>query len=126
MQARDLHDQNRELLELVDPKLSEFDQEQVRRVIRVALLCTQGSSSGRPPMSRVVNMLNGDIEVNTTGMSRLNYVDDLEPNRETSLMTGFATSDTGHSTLNEGSTSLLDDGGLASHWTELMHESNIS
>ena len=126
MQARDLHDQNRELLELVDPKLSEFDQEQVRRVIRVALLCTQGSSSGRPPMSRVVNMLNGDIEVNTTGMSRLNYVDEPDANMETGLSTDFSTRGADHSTLNEGSTSMLDDGGLATHWTELIHESNIS
>lgn len=70
-------------------------------------------------------MLNGDIEVNTTGMSRLNYVDDLEPNRETSLMTGFATSKTGHSTLNEGST-IMNDSALATHWTEVMHECNIS
>lgn len=48
----------------MDPKLSEFDEEEVRRVIRVALLCTQTSPLVRPSMSRVVAMLSGDIEVN--------------------------------------------------------------
>ncbi|EXB53366.1 putative LRR receptor-like serine/threonine-protein kinase [Morus notabilis] len=58
-----LHEQKCEL-ELVDSKLSEFDEEEVRRVIRVALLCTQTSPSVRPSMSRVVAMLSGDVEVN--------------------------------------------------------------
>ncbi|KAL0731489.1 hypothetical protein Bca4012_027583 [Brassica carinata] len=43
--------------------LSEFNVEEVKRVIGVALLCTQASHSLRPPMSRVVAMLSGDVEV---------------------------------------------------------------
>ncbi|KAL4285421.1 hypothetical protein GQ457_16G009090 [Hibiscus cannabinus] len=38
---------------LVDPTLAEFDENEALRVVRVALLCTQGSPSMRPPMSRV-------------------------------------------------------------------------
>ena len=48
---------------MVDPKLAEFDSEEVLRVIHVALLCTQGSPHQRPSMSRVVSMLTGGIEV---------------------------------------------------------------
>ncbi|GMN56519.1 hypothetical protein TIFTF001_025634 [Ficus carica] len=61
--AWNLHEQKCEL-KLVDPKLSEFDEEEVRRVIRVALLCTQTSPLVRPAMSRVVAMRSGDSEVN--------------------------------------------------------------
>lgn len=50
---------------MVDPSLSDLNEEQVRRVIRIALLCTQTSASLRPPMSRVVAMLSGDVEVST-------------------------------------------------------------
>lgn len=52
-------------IELVDPTLSEFNGEEVKRVIGVALLCTQASPMLRPPMSRVVAMLSVDIEVTT-------------------------------------------------------------
>lgn len=48
---------------MVDPKLAEFDSEEVLRAIHVALLCTQGSPHQRPSMSRVVSMLTGGIEV---------------------------------------------------------------
>jgi hypothetical protein len=50
-------------LGLVDPRLLEFDENEATRVIGVALLCTQASPMMRPPMSRVVAMLAGDIEV---------------------------------------------------------------
>ncbi|MBA0724328.1 hypothetical protein Golax_021025 [Gossypium laxum] len=56
-----LHENN-QILDLVDPNLVEFDENEVLRVVRIALLCTQGSPSMRPPMSRVVAMLAGDIE----------------------------------------------------------------
>ncbi|KAK8594799.1 hypothetical protein V6N13_015715 [Hibiscus sabdariffa] len=57
-----LHESN-QLLSLLDPALVEFDEKEALRVMRVALLCTQTSPSMRPPMSRVVGMLVGDIEV---------------------------------------------------------------
>nr|KAJ0195379.1 hypothetical protein LSAT_V11C700386010 [Lactuca sativa] len=56
-----LHEGNREL-ELVDEELSEFDENEVKRVIKVALLCTQTSPTSRPSMSRVMAMISGDIE----------------------------------------------------------------
>lgn len=48
---------------MVDSELSEFSKEEVKKVIGVALLCTQTSPGLRPAMSRVVAMLSGDIEV---------------------------------------------------------------
>ncbi|KAI9160944.1 hypothetical protein LWI28_012972 [Acer negundo] len=59
-----LHENNQEV-ELVDSRLQEFNEEEVKRMIGVALLCTQTLPSLRPPMSRVVAMLCGDIEVST-------------------------------------------------------------
>ena len=47
------------------------------RVIGVALLCTQASPMMRPPMSRVVGMLAGDIEVGTV-ISKPSYLTDWE------------------------------------------------
>ncbi|KAK9070626.1 hypothetical protein SSX86_011028 [Deinandra increscens subsp. villosa] len=60
--AWDLYEANHEL-ELVDEELSEFEENEVIRVIKVALLCTQTSPMQRPSMSRVVAMISGDIEV---------------------------------------------------------------
>jgi hypothetical protein len=47
---------------MLDPRLEEFNSEEVLRAIKVALICTQGSPHQRPSMSRVVAMLTGDIE----------------------------------------------------------------
>ncbi|KAM3701043.1 hypothetical protein ACJW31_05G143400 [Castanea mollissima] len=55
--------ENNQSLRLVDPTLSEFDENEAARVIAVSLMCTQSSPNMRPPMSRVVAMLAGDIEV---------------------------------------------------------------
>ncbi|KAJ0024574.1 hypothetical protein Pint_06986 [Pistacia integerrima] len=63
-QAWHLYENNRQL-ELVDSTLSKFNEEEVKRLIGVALLCTQTLPSSRPSMSRVVAMLCGDIEVST-------------------------------------------------------------
>ncbi|KAM0877788.1 hypothetical protein ACQ4PT_035293 [Festuca glaucescens] len=49
-------------LDMLDPRLEEFNGEEVLRAIKVALLCTQGSPHQRPSMSRVVAMLTGDVE----------------------------------------------------------------
>ncbi|KAK8992572.1 hypothetical protein V6N11_048649 [Hibiscus sabdariffa] len=72
--AWDLHENNRSL-DLVDPNLAEIDENEVLRVVMVALLCTQGSPSMRPPMSRVVAMLAGDIEANGV-ITRPSYLTD--------------------------------------------------
>jgi serine/threonine protein kinase len=49
-------------LDVVDPRLAEFNSDEVLRAIKVALVCTQGSPHQRPSMSRVVAMLTGDVE----------------------------------------------------------------
>ncbi|KAH9604910.1 hypothetical protein KSS87_017043 [Heliosperma pusillum] len=59
-----LHENSQDV-DLVDKRLSEFNEEEVRRVISVALLCTQTSPGHRPTMSRALAMLTGSIEVGT-------------------------------------------------------------
>ncbi|KAI8567213.1 hypothetical protein RHMOL_Rhmol02G0103200 [Rhododendron molle] len=80
-----LHENDREV-ELVDSTLLEFDEEEVKRVIGVALLCTQTSPQLRPSMSRAVAMLSGDIEVSVV-TTRPGYLTDWKFNDMTSFMT---------------------------------------
>ncbi|OMO49820.1 hypothetical protein COLO4_38354 [Corchorus olitorius] len=58
-----LYENEREV-ELVDRSLLEFNVEEAKRVIGIALLCTQTSPMQRPSMSQVVAMLSRDTEVN--------------------------------------------------------------
>ncbi|KAL6645835.1 hypothetical protein ACP70R_017443 [Stipagrostis hirtigluma subsp. patula] len=51
------------LLEIVDPDLEEYSEEQVLRFIKVALLCTQATSQQRPSMKQVVHMLCNKTEI---------------------------------------------------------------
>ncbi|KAF8408665.1 hypothetical protein HHK36_004728 [Tetracentron sinense] len=81
-----LHENNR-VLELVDPILTKFDKSEAIRVMGVALLCTQASPSLRPPMSRIVAMLAGDIEVNTV-TTRPGYLTDWQFNDITGSSSG--------------------------------------
>ncbi|XP_039061565.1 probable LRR receptor-like serine/threonine-protein kinase At1g56140 [Hibiscus syriacus] len=69
-----LHENNQPL-SLLDPTLAEFDENEALRMIGVALLCTQASPSMRPPMSRVVGMLAGDIEVSNV-TTKPSYITD--------------------------------------------------
>ncbi|XP_038686022.1 probable LRR receptor-like serine/threonine-protein kinase At1g56140 [Tripterygium wilfordii] len=62
--AWQLHETNREF-ELVDSNLLNFDEEEVKRMMGVGLLCTQASPHLRPSMSRAMAMISGDIEVST-------------------------------------------------------------
>ncbi|KMZ75266.1 putative Protein kinase [Zostera marina] len=50
-------------LEIMDKKLTSYDEVEVTRIIRLALLCTQTSPFLRPSMSKAVTMLNGEIEI---------------------------------------------------------------
>ncbi|XP_057860034.2 probable LRR receptor-like serine/threonine-protein kinase At1g56130 isoform X2 [Cryptomeria japonica] len=77
--AWQLHEQKR-LLELMDPKLeSTYIEDEVLRVIAVALLCTQALPAMRPSMSRVVAMLTGDVEEIPVA-SRPGYITDWQYN----------------------------------------------
>ncbi|XP_062093281.1 probable LRR receptor-like serine/threonine-protein kinase At1g56140 isoform X2 [Humulus lupulus] len=70
-----LHENNQSL-GLVDPRLVEFNEIEVIRVVQVALLCTQASATLRPSMSRVVGMLAGDVEIDTD-ISKPSYLTEL-------------------------------------------------
>ncbi|KAL3737441.1 hypothetical protein ACJRO7_026240 [Eucalyptus globulus] len=82
--AWNLHETNR-VIELVDSRLSEFDEKEAKRMVAIALLCTQTSPAPRPPMSRVVAMLSGDIEVATVS-TRPGYLTDWRFNDTTSSL----------------------------------------
>ncbi|KAJ4705812.1 putative LRR receptor-like kinase [Melia azedarach] len=93
-----LHENNRQI-ELVDSKLSEFSEEEVKRLIGVALLCTQSVPTLRPSMSRVVAMLSGDMEVSRVA-SKPGYLTDWKFDDITSFISDQATkgNDTSHYT----------------------------
>ncbi|XP_060967123.1 probable LRR receptor-like serine/threonine-protein kinase At1g56140 isoform X2 [Cannabis sativa] len=82
--AWNLHEEGREI-ELVDSKLSEFIEQEVRRIIQVAFLCTQTSPTARPSMSKVVTMLSVDTNVDTEVL-RPSYLVDWKFNNVSSLM----------------------------------------
>ncbi|RLN28459.1 hypothetical protein C2845_PM05G22520 [Panicum miliaceum] len=51
------------LLEIVDPDLEEYPEEEILRFIKLALLCTQATPQQRPSMKQVVNMLSNRTEI---------------------------------------------------------------
>jgi hypothetical protein len=58
-----LHEGNK-LLELVDPKVKTRNhEEEILHVINIGLLYVQSTASKRPSMSRIVAMLQGDMEM---------------------------------------------------------------
>ncbi|XP_050145028.1 probable LRR receptor-like serine/threonine-protein kinase At1g56130 isoform X2 [Malus sylvestris] len=81
-----LHE-NDQTLGLVDPRLTEFNETEATRLMRAALLCTQGSPMARPSMSRVVAMLSGDIDIGTV-MSKPSYLIDYNFKDVTTFSTG--------------------------------------
>ncbi|KAK9937493.1 hypothetical protein M0R45_014277 [Rubus argutus] len=106
-----LHENKREI-ELVDSRLSEFNEEEVKRVINIGLLCTQTSPMLRPSMSRVVGMLSGDIEV-TIVTSKPGYLADWkfdDKSSVSSLMVDMPTNGANSSFYNStASPSLMGD-----------------
>jgi hypothetical protein len=75
-QAWNLYEKKR-ALELVDPRITSFNEEQVTRLIGISLLCTQASLVLRPSMSRVVAILSSDAEV-TEIVSKPSYLTEWE------------------------------------------------
>ncbi|XP_073264611.1 cold-responsive protein kinase 1-like isoform X2 [Populus alba] len=61
--AWELHEEGRPL-ELVDPEMGEFPEEEVIRYIKVAFFCTQSAANRRPLTSQVVAMLSKQIRLN--------------------------------------------------------------
>ncbi|XP_030467805.2 cold-responsive protein kinase 1-like [Syzygium oleosum] len=64
------------LLELVDPDLEEFPEDEVIRYIKVAFFCTQAAASRRPLMSQVVNMLSKNIRINEKELTAPGFYQD--------------------------------------------------
>ncbi|CAK7355444.1 unnamed protein product [Dovyalis caffra] len=89
--------ENNNEIELVDSRLSEFNEEEVKRLTGVALLCTQTAPMLRPSMSRVIAMLSGDIEVSSV-TSKPGYLTDWKFDDTISFMSDGATrtSDASH------------------------------
>uniref|UniRef100_A0A0D9X5C0 non-specific serine/threonine protein kinase n=1 Tax=Leersia perrieri TaxID=77586 RepID=A0A0D9X5C0_9ORYZ len=68
-----------ETLKILDPNLSEFNEEEVVRVINIILVCTMGQPQQRPSMSKVVSMLTEDIEMTEVDTNmRPSYVPHLQ------------------------------------------------
>ncbi|KAJ4702815.1 hypothetical protein OWV82_022806 [Melia azedarach] len=84
--AWSLHENNHSL-GIVDPTLTKFNENEALRLIGVALLCTQASPMMRPPMSRVVAMLTGDIEVGAV-TTKPSYLTDWDFKDITGSITG--------------------------------------
>ena len=103
-----MHENNREV-DLVDSKLSKFNEEEVKRPIGVSLLCTQASPTLRPSLSRVVAMLSGDIEVSTV-TSRPGYLTDWKCDDITNVTNEGAT-DTSYFNSSTANTSIAGDVG---------------
>ncbi|CAL5409023.1 unnamed protein product [Camellia sinensis] len=66
------------LADLIDSKLgTEFNNVEVERMVKVALLCTNASPSLRPTMSEVVSMLEGQMSIPEVIPEPNSYTEDL-------------------------------------------------
>ncbi|KAL3737440.1 hypothetical protein ACJRO7_026239 [Eucalyptus globulus] len=63
-----------EKIYLLEWIFSEFNETEAKCMVAMALLCTKTSPALRPPMSRVVAMLSGDIEVPTVFNDTTSFV----------------------------------------------------
>ncbi|KAM3336750.1 hypothetical protein P3S68_032450 [Capsicum galapagoense] len=122
--AWQLHE-NKHKTELVDANLSEFDVDEVEKVIMIALLCTQTSPGLRPSMSRVIAMLTGDAEVAAV-TSRPGYLTDWKFKDTTSFMIDHSSQmhnsseGTSTATTTNYSPSGADTPMLSDHWRGYM------
>ncbi|OAY24783.1 putative serine/threonine-protein kinase isoform X2 [Manihot esculenta] len=73
--AWQLHEEGK-LLELVDPEMEDFPEEEVIRYMKVAFFCTQAAASRRPLMSQVVDMLSRNIRLNEKLLSAPGFFQD--------------------------------------------------
>ncbi|KAI3682288.1 hypothetical protein L1987_82167 [Smallanthus sonchifolius] len=58
-----LKDEER-LIDIVDPDLTDYPDDEVMRFITIALFCTQANSNHRPSMKQVVEMLSKTVKLN--------------------------------------------------------------
>ncbi|XP_065852052.1 putative serine/threonine-protein kinase isoform X2 [Euphorbia lathyris] len=57
------------LLDVVDPEITEYAEDEVMRFIKVALFCTQASAQQRPNMKQVVEMLTKNVHLNEKALT---------------------------------------------------------
>ncbi|KAF8397307.1 hypothetical protein HHK36_016220 [Tetracentron sinense] len=60
------------LLNIVDPEMVEYPEDEVMRFIKVALFCTQAASHQRPSIKQVVEMLSKDVSLNEKALTQPN------------------------------------------------------
>ncbi|KAJ4812041.1 Leucine-rich repeat transmembrane protein kinase [Rhynchospora pubera] len=65
------------LLDLVDPNLKDYPEEEVLRYIKVALFCTQCAANKRPFMRQVVEMLSRPIKLNEEELKHTCSIKDM-------------------------------------------------
>ncbi|GKV22648.1 hypothetical protein SLEP1_g32499 [Rubroshorea leprosula] len=93
-QAWSLYENNKHE-ELMDETLdrSEYDAEDVRKVIEIALMCTQASAASRPTMSEVVVLLRSKGSLNRRPTTKPIFVEsDKKVRTDTSTSTGSSAS----------------------------------
>ncbi|KAL0363334.1 UNVERIFIED_CONTAM: Cold-responsive protein kinase [Sesamum calycinum] len=64
------------LLDLVDPELEEFPEDEVLRYMKVALFCIQANASRRPAMSQVIQMLSKNVRLNEKELTSPGFFED--------------------------------------------------
>ncbi|XP_071714505.1 cold-responsive protein kinase 1-like isoform X2 [Rutidosis leptorrhynchoides] len=70
------------LLELVDPDLKAYPEEEVLKYIKVAFFCTQATANRRPMMSQVVDMLSRNIKLNEKELTPPGFFQDSNENKK--------------------------------------------
>ncbi|XP_022715906.1 cold-responsive protein kinase 1-like isoform X2 [Durio zibethinus] len=73
------------LIELVDPELGEFPEEEVLKYMKVAFFCTQAAANRRPLMSQVIEMLARNIRINEKVLTAPGFFQDGEASSKKSI-----------------------------------------
>ncbi|MFQ6643513.1 hypothetical protein Gotur_017351 [Gossypium turneri] len=90
--AWQLHEEGK-LIELVDPELGEFPEEEVLRYMKIAFFCTQAAANRRPLMSQVIEMLGRNVRLNEKELTAPGFFQDGEASSsKKSLESSAATS----------------------------------
>ncbi|KAL6285094.1 hypothetical protein ACE6H2_009484 [Prunus campanulata] len=87
--------ENGKHVELVDPNLdpNEYKPEDVKKIIEIALMCTQPSAAQRPTMSEVIVLLKSTSSLENRALTRPVFVDsDKRVKGDTSTSTASSTS----------------------------------
>lgn len=56
-------------MDLVDPEVNQYPEDEVMRFIKVALFCTQAAAHQRPTMKQVLEMLSKNVNLNEKALT---------------------------------------------------------